>query len=87
MHFIKKLIFQINQKYNIVWTFRGIFHAITGVFRSLPSNIDVLFLCQDVHRHSMKDGRKYSPLIDSLIDYINEKNGKLRIATLAAPFS
>ena len=87
MKSIKQLYFQIREKYNIVWTFKGILFAITGYFRKLPQNIDVLFLCQDVHRHSMKKGRKYSPLIDSLIDYINDKNGKLRIATLATPFS
>ncbi len=87
MKSIKQLYFQIRQRYNIVWTFKGILFAITGYFRKLPQNIDVLFLCQDVHRHSMKEGRKYSPLIDSLIDYINDKKGELRIATLATPFS
>jgi hypothetical protein len=87
MRSIKQSYFQIRNKYNIVWTFKGISFAITGYFRKLPQNMDVLFLCQDVHRHSMKEGKKYSPLIDSLIDYFHDKNGKLRIATLATPFS
>jgi hypothetical protein len=87
MKYLKNLYFQIRQKYNIVWTFRGIFYAITGGFRSLPSDIDVLFLCQDVHRHSIKDGKKYSPLIDSFIDSVYEKDGNLKIITLATPFS
>lgn len=87
MKYFKKIYFQIRQKYNIVWTFRGIFYAVTGYFRALPSDIDVLFLCQDVHRHSERDGKKFSPIIDSLIDYIYEKKSDLRIVTLATPFS
>jgi hypothetical protein len=87
MKYLKNLYFQIRKKYNIVWTFRGIFYAITGGFRRLPSDIDVLFLCQDVHRHSTKDGKKYSPLIDSFIDSVYEKNRNLKIVTLATPFS
>jgi hypothetical protein len=87
MKYLKNLYFQIRQKYNIVWTFRGIFYAITGGFRSLPSDIDVLFLCQDVHRHSIKQGKKYAPLIDSFIDTVYEKDRNLKIVTLATPFS
>jgi hypothetical protein len=71
-------------RYNIVWTFAGIFYAILSFFRKIPENVDYLFLCHDVHRHTLEKGKFYAPLIDPIVSELNEKNVCL---TLATPFS
>jgi len=75
---------RIRARYNIVWSFPGIFFALTSPFRKLPEDVDYLFLCHDVHRHSKKNGLYYAPLIDPIIEELGEESLCL---TLATPFS
>jgi len=76
--------FHIRARYNIVWSFTGLFLALLSPFRRLPENVDILFLCHDVHRHARKYGMWYS----SLIDPINEEfNSRFKCLTIATPFS
>lgn len=79
-----RFYYLIRARYNIVWSFTGVFLAILSPFRRLPKNIDILFLCHDVHRHARKYGKWYS----SLIDPINEEfNSHFKCLTIATPFS
>lgn len=74
----------IRARYNIVWSFTGVFLAILSPFRRLPKNVDILFLCHDVHRHA----RKYNKWYSSLIDPMNEEfNSQFKCLTIATPFS
>lgn len=76
--------FRIRARYNIVWSFTGVFLALLSPFRRLPKDVDILFLCHDVHRHARKYGLWYS----SLIDPINEEfNSQFKCVTIATPFS
>lgn len=45
---------------------------------------DILFLCHDNHRYVDVDGRKYAPLIDTIIDDLGET---ISTVTMAMPFS
>ena len=78
------LYFHTRNTYNIVWSFRGIFLALFGAFKRLPKDVDYLFICHDVHRHSQIEGKLYAPLIDPIIQELSEFG---RCLTLAAPFS
>ena len=91
MHILKILFKQVDAlysrvrtTYNIVWSFRGIFIALFGPFRKLPEDVDYLFVCHDVHRHTEFGGKLYAPLIDPIFQELSEFG---RCLTLAAPFS
>ena len=43
-----------------------------------------LFFCHDVHRHVKKNGKMYAPLLDPIIEEIEQDN---ECFTLASPFS
>jgi len=81
---VRALYYRIGNTYNIVWTFRGLFLALLGPLRKLPENVDYLFICHDVHRHSKVNGKLYAPLIDPIFQELSEFG---RCLTLAAPFS
>ena len=74
----------VMSRYNIVWSFSGIFFALLNCFKRVPRNIDFLFLCHDVHRNSRKDGKLYAPLIDPIVEELSKTN---KCLTLAMPFS
>jgi hypothetical protein len=74
----------IRARYNIVWSFTGVILALLSPFRRLPKNVDILFLCHDVHRHA----RKYDKWYSSLIDPMNEEfNSQFNCLTISTPFS
>ena len=75
---------RIRTRYNIVWSFSGIYFAFLSTFKKTPRNIDFLFLCHDVHRHTIKNGKLYAPLIDPIIE---ELSTDFQCITLATPFS
>lgn len=77
---------RIRARYNIVWTFSGIFYSLLSPFRGLPESVDILFLCHDVHRYANKNGKRYAPLIDTIVEAIKDKS-KTTCLTLATPFS
>jgi len=81
---VRALYFSIRNTYNIVWSFRGIFVALSGLLRKLPDDVDYLFICHDVHRHSKVDGKAYAPLLDPIVAELSTFG---RCLTLAAPFS
>ncbi len=81
---VPNIYYRIMSRYNIVWSFAGIFFAVLGCFKKVPKNVDYLFLCHDVHRNAKKNGKLYAPLIDPIIEGLN-KNYKC--VTLVTPFS
>ena len=81
---IFKLYHDIRVKYNIVWSFEGIFLALKSFFNKKPKQVDILFLCHDVHRHAKKEKKLYAPLIDPIIEELCEN---FKCLTLATPFS
>ena len=81
---IRELYYRIMGTYNLVWSFRGIFLALSGLLRKLPDDVDYLFICHDVHRHSKVDDKAYAPLLDPIVTELSTFG---RCLTLAAPFS
>tara|TARA_B100000787_G_scaffold170303_1_gene165990 strand:- start:4907 stop:6232 length:1326 start_codon:yes stop_codon:yes gene_type:complete len=81
---VRTLYSHMRTTYDIVWSFRGIFLALFGPLRRLPEDVDYLFICHDVHRHSQLDGKLYAPLIDPIFQELSQFG---RCLTLAAPFS
>jgi len=84
--FFKNIYNDIRSRYNIVWSFKGIYLALTSFFRKKPTDVDILFVSHDVHRNAKKKDKLYSPLIDPIIESVNEDN-KYNILSLATPFS
>jgi hypothetical protein len=84
LHNILSLYNSIACRYNIVWSFFGIWFAVLGCFKKVPKNVDYLFLCHDVHRNVKKDGKLYAPLIDPIIEELSKN---YRCLTLVTPFS
>tara|TARA_Y100000996_G_scaffold415597_1_gene411608 strand:- start:3665 stop:4960 length:1296 start_codon:yes stop_codon:yes gene_type:complete len=80
---IKDLYSFIKTKQNIVWSFKGILLSFVYLFQKYPKNVDFLFFCHDVYRHSQKDEKFYAPLVDPIIEELDDKN----IVSLASPFS
>lgn len=78
--------YRIRARYNIVWTFSGIFYSLLSPFRVLPESVDILFLCHDVHRYAYKNGKRYAPLIDTIVEAVKSKSN-ITCLTLATPFS
>ena len=81
---ILKLYHDIRVKYNIVWSFEGILLALKSFFNKKPKQVDILFLCHDVHRHAKKEKKLYAPLIDPIIEELCDN---FKCLTLATPFS
>lgn len=81
---IRALYYRIMNTHNLVWSFRGIFLALSGLLRKLPDDVDYLFICHDVHRHSKVDGKAYASLLDPIVAELSTFG---RCLTLAAPFS
>ena len=84
MKHIFELYNYVRERHNIVWTFKGIFLALIKSTNKLPKNVDILFFCHDVHRHVKKNGKMYAPLLDPIIEEIEQDN---ECFTLASPFS
>ena len=57
----------IRSRYNIVWSFKGVYLALTSFFRKIQRDVDILFVSHDIHRNAKKKGKLYSPLIDPII--------------------
>jgi hypothetical protein len=79
----ERIFSYLNARLNTL-SFKGIFAAIFQSESSKLKPADVLFWCHDNHRVVIVNGKKYAPLIDTLIDHIKEEFSHI---TLAGPFS
>ncbi len=79
----KRIFSYLNARLNTL-SFKGVLLAITKSNIKQLKPVDVLFWCHDNHRIAVRDGKKFSPLIDTIIENIE---GKLSHLTLGMPFS
>jgi hypothetical protein len=81
---IKNIINFILSKKNIVWSVKGILLSLIFPHQNYPKKTNFLFYCHDVHRHSVKEGKFYAPLVDPIIEEISKDENCI---CLASPFS
>ncbi len=81
---VAKIIFDYLKARANTLSFKGIFLAITQSRASQLKPVEVLFWCHDNQRNAWFEGKRYAPLIDTIIDQID---GKVSHMTLAGPFS